>query len=98
MKTGIKKGTEGLLKIAIGLCVLFSMSHLIEYVYEHVPPYSVGQCLSTPNPYLKLKIESNSVVGGYSVVELNMLGETQKGPVSFVELRTPAVKPTECDK
>ncbi len=98
MRTGIRKGTEGLLKAAIALCVAFSAIHLVEFIYEHVPPYSEGQCLSTPNPYLKLKILENSVSQGYSIIELDMLGEKQQGPVSFSELREKAIKPVKCDE
>lgn len=98
MQTGTRK-SEMLLKVAIALCVLFSATHLVEFIYSHVPPYRAGQCLAiTSNPFLTLKIDDNDIVGGYSDVTLSMLGEEKKGPISFTELRSPIVVEAECQK
>lgn len=99
MTTGIKsKGTEGFLKVAIALCVLFSLANGIGFVYEHVPPYKVGECFEAPRQGVIAKVIRNDILGGYSEVSAKNPVNTQDGPVAFVELRNPAFKPVECPK
>lgn len=94
MTTGTRsKGTEGLLKVAIALCVLFSLANLAGLIYSHVPPYEVGECFSAPRQGVTAKIESNDVLGGYSIVSTS---GNQKGPVAFTELRHPSFTKVEC--
>ena len=96
MKTGIKKAANGLLKVAITLCVLFSLANLAGFALTRVPPYSEGACLATPNPFLSLKVSKNHILAGYSDVEADMLGMKEKGKLSFMDLRSPAVKEVDC--
>jgi len=99
MTTGIKsKGTEGFLKVAIVLCVLFSLANAIGFVYEHVPPYKVGECFAAPRQGVIAKVVRNDILGGYSEVSATSSANTQEGPVAFVELRNPNFKPAECPK
>lgn len=87
-----------LLKLAIAGCILFSMKHLIEFGYTRVPPYSVGTCLSTPNPMFPVKVDENHVIKGYSLVTIDAIVQKLQGPISFTELRDSGFKPIECDK
>lgn len=99
MTTGIKsKGTEGLLKVAIALCILFSLANAVGFIAEHTPPYKVGECFAAPKQGVIAKIVRNDIFGGYSEVSATSSVNTQEGPVSFVELRHPAFKPVECPK
>lgn len=98
MKIGTEKNNT-LLKVAIAVCVFFSLSHLFSFIYSHIPPYKPGQCLVVAkNPYIDIKIDDNNVPGGYSDVTLSFLGEEKKGPVSFTELRETELKESECSK
>lgn len=99
MTTGTKsKGTEGFLKLAIVLCVLFSLANGVGFVLEHTPPYKVGECFEAARQGVVAKIVRNDILGGYSEVSATSSVNTQNGPVAFVELRNPAFKPVECPK
>lgn len=99
MKTGTrKKGTEGLLKGAIAICVGFTVLNLIGFVIAHIPPYSVGQCLQDPNPFLKVVVTENRILQGASVLHTNFLGDEHDGMISFIDLRNPQIKAVECSK
>lgn len=91
--TGTRKGTEGLLKVAIALCVLFSLANLAGLIYAHIPPYEVGECFSVPTQRLTAKVEANHVLSGYSEITTS---EGQKGPIAFMEMRHPSFKKVEC--
>jgi hypothetical protein len=93
------KGTEGLLKVAVAVCVLFTLVHLIEFSYSHLPPYREGTCLSLANnPIIALKVKENHLLGGYSDVEASLMGQIEVAPVPFSDLRSPAVESVECPK
>lgn len=99
MTTGTKKTSDTLLKLGIGICICYTLLHLAEFVVSTIPPYREGQCLSTPNPVLVIKVDENHYLQGYSIVELQILGDTvKKGPVEFEDLSNPMFKPTECGK
>lgn len=87
------KGTEGLLKVAIALCVLFSLANLAGLIYAHIPPYEVGECFEASAQRLYAKVDANHVLGGYSEITTS---EGQKGPIAFIEMRHPAFKKVEC--
>jgi hypothetical protein len=92
------KGTEDLLKVAIALCIFFSLTNFIGMAYEHVPPYKVGECFSAPKQGVIGKIVSNHILQGYSEVSATSEVATKNGPVGFTELRHPSFKPVECPK
>lgn len=97
MTTGTRsKGTEGLLKAAIVLCVLFSLANLVGLVYSHIPPYAEGRCFEAPKQGVTAVVERNDILGGYSEISATSQNGTQKGPISFVELRHPAFRKVEC--
>lgn len=97
--TGTKnKMNEDLLKVAIVLCILFSFANAVGFVYQHTPPYKVGECFEAPRQGVVAKIVRNDILGGYSEVSATNAVNTQNGPVEFVELRNPAYKPVECPK
>jgi hypothetical protein len=92
-----KKASEFLLKTAIVICVLFTLSHLLSAVVARIPPYSPGQCVSTPNPMVTLKVLENHFLSGSSIVEVETpLGAVDQGPISFIDLRNPIFKQTAC--
>jgi hypothetical protein len=90
------KGTEGLLKVAIAICVLFALANFVGLLYSHIPPYKEGECFEAPKQGVIAVIERNDILGGYSEVSATSPTGTQKGPVAFVELRHPAFKRVEC--
>ncbi len=99
MTTGIRsKGTEGLLKVAIALCILFCLANLAGMVYSHIPPYAEGECFQAPKQGVTAVVERNDILGGYSEISATSQAGTQKGAVPFVELRHPAFKKVECPK
>ena len=90
--------TENSLKVAIALCVLFSLLNAAGIIHSHTPPYSVGECISMGQQRAIAKIEFNDIIGGYSELSMTSSGETQNGPMAFVEMRSRSFKPVECPK
>lgn len=90
------------LKLLIVVCILFALSRLGEFVYQHVPPYSPGDCIqSEVSKYITLKIENNNILGGYSDVSLKVFlfddFLEQKSKVSFEEQREFGGKKVKCE-
>ena len=96
MTTGTQKN-EGLLKIAIAICVLFSAVNLAGLVYSHIPPFAEGECFVSVDEGFTAVVGENSVLGGYSEVTTKSDSDgIQKGLVSFVELSNPDFKKVKC--
>lgn len=88
---------NNLLKVAIGLCLLFSAIRLGEFVYMHIPPFSEGECREVAAmPLIIVKIDVNHIVEGYSDVEVQFAGLSSKTTGRFSELREALGKKAEC--
>lgn len=100
MKTGTKRSkVDKLLVAAAFLCVFFVGVRAVEFIYGHIPPYKVGQCLTFGRQEWTLKIVKNEILEGYSLVEtryndLPDFGGTDRVP--FVLLRDQQLTTTEC--
>lgn len=98
MKNGTKMAANALLKAVLVICVLWSALSLAGFVFTRVPPYNEGQCLSTPNPLMSVKVVKNHALQGISDIEVTMMGETQKGMARFTDLRDPNLQAADCPK
>jgi len=97
--TGTKKENDNvnaLLKIAVGVCIVFAVGNFIGAVRQHIPPFSEGQCLAVQDAPIEVKILENHVVAGYSVIAVNSLMGDRVGAAPFAQLRNPLLKKIEC--
>lgn len=88
---------NGLLKVAIGFCLLFCAVRLGEFIYNRIPPYGVGECHATRNmPLVIVKIKQNHVIDGYSDVEVSFFNMKTQVTATFEELRNDVVEKVPC--
>lgn len=98
MKTGTrKKTTDKLLKAAMLLCVAYTLLNLAGVVYSRIPPYAVGQCISDNSPLSKIKVSANNIAQGFSVLDIDFLGQKQQVAASFMQLRDSRIKAVDCE-
>lgn len=96
--TGTKrnKPADLLLKLAIGLCLLFALVRAVEFVYARIPPFNEGSCITTETGIVWLSVEKNHIVDGYSELDVHFMKFKQTEKASFLELRDPYFKQIDC--
>lgn len=107
MKTGTKKikaklnsllwtGLRKAKSLFVTLSVAYAVLMLVATGYSHIPPYSAGQCLSTPSPTLVIRVDKNHLWQMKSDVSVNQLGEVRQMRVDYKDLEDPNLKPMDC--
>lgn len=88
---------NGLLKVAVGLCLLFCAVRLGEFIYNRIPPFKVGEChIAKTMPLVIIKIRENHLVEGYSDVEVSFFNMKSQVTATFAELRQDTGEQVEC--